>query len=70
VRQRKGEKDRNRQRPVLLSPNSRGQEIAKERNHTTAIIRATLLLELYLVLYSMGIATAVYLHTHTCSISS
>lgn len=36
--------------PVLLSPNSKGQEIAKERNHTTAIITATLLLELYLVL--------------------
>lgn len=32
--------------PVLLSPNSRGQEMAKERNHTTAIMTATLLLEL------------------------
>lgn len=36
--------------PVLLSPKSKGHEIANERNHTTAIITATLLLELYLVL--------------------
>lgn len=36
--------------PVLFRPNSKGQEMAKERNHTTEIITATLLLELYLVL--------------------
>lgn len=51
--------------PVVLKPNSRGQETAKARTHTVAIITKTLFLERWVVLYRTGITTAVYLHTHT-----
>lgn len=45
----------------MLSPNSRGQEMAKDKTHTTEIITVTRRLELYRVLYNSGMATAVYL---------
>lgn len=47
--------------PVVLKPNSKGQETAKARIHTVAIMTDTLLRELSVVLYSTGITTAVYL---------
>lgn len=50
--------------PVVLKPNSKGQETAKARTHTVAIIMKTLLLERWEVLYKTGITTAVYLQTH------
>lgn len=46
---------------MLFSPNSKGQEMAKERTQTTEIITVTRRFELYRVLYKSGIATAVYL---------
>lgn len=49
--------------PVVLKPNSRGQETAKARTQTVAIITKTLFLERWVVLYKTGITTAVYLHT-------
>lgn len=50
---------------MVLKPNSRGQETAKARTHTVAIITKTLFLERWLVLYMTGITTAVYLYTHS-----
>lgn len=46
---------------MVLNPNSSGQETAKARTQTTAIIRNTLFLERWVVLYKTGITTAVYL---------
>lgn len=51
--------------PVVLKPNSRGQETAKARTQTVAIIIKTLFLERWVVLYKTGITTAVYLQTHS-----
>lgn len=51
-----------RSSPVVLNPNSRGQETAKARTQTVAIMTETLLRELWVVLYSTGITTAIYLH--------
>lgn len=51
--------------PVVLKPNSSGQETVKARTHTVAIITKTLFLERWVVLYKTGITTAVYLQTHT-----
>ncbi|KAG7225017.1 hypothetical protein INR49_014472 [Caranx melampygus] len=45
-------------------PNSRGQDTAKAKTHTVAIIAKTLFLERWVVLYKTGITTAVYLQTH------
>lgn len=50
---------------MVLKPNSRGQETAKARTHTVAIIANTLFLERCVVLYKTGITTAVYLQIHT-----
>ena len=50
--------------PVVLKPNSRGQDTAKARTHTVAIIIKTLFRERWVVLYKTGITTAVYLHMH------
>ena len=47
--------------PVVLNPNSRGQETAKARTQTEAIMMDTRLRELCVVLYRTGITTAVYL---------
>lgn len=46
---------------MVLKPNSSGQETAKARTQTTAIIIKTLFLERWVVLYKTGITTAVYL---------
>lgn len=51
--------------PVVLKPKSKGQETAKARIHTVAIITDTLLRELSVVLYSTGITTAVYLQRNS-----
>lgn len=51
--------------PVVLKPNSRGQETAKARTQTVAIMRKTLFLERWLVLYMTGMTTAVYLRTRS-----
>lgn len=51
--------------PVVLKPNSKGQETAKARIHTVAIMTDTLLRELSVVLYSTGITTAVYLQRNS-----
>lgn len=50
---------------MVLKPNSRGQETAKARTHTVAIIAKTLFLERWVVLYKTGITTAVYLQKQT-----
>lgn len=51
--------------PVVLKPNSKGQETAKARTHTVAIMAKTLFLDRWVVLYKTGITTAVYLGTKT-----